>query len=59
MLTQLNDDGQEFWCCMPIGPTITQRPNIVHMKGNALLLFGQFFFFKCYLYGSPFTLVTN
>jgi hypothetical protein len=29
------------------------------MKGNALLLFRQFFSFRCYLYGSPFALVTN
>ncbi len=28
------------------------------MKGNVSLLFGQFFF-RCYLYGSPFTLVTD
>jgi hypothetical protein len=44
---------------MLIGPTLKRMPNTIHMKGNALLLFGQFFSFWWYFYDSPFTLVID
>jgi hypothetical protein len=34
---------ENLWWHMPINLTIKQRPNIVHMKGSASMLFGHFF----------------
>jgi hypothetical protein len=32
---------ESLWWHMQVNPTTKQRPNIIHMKGSALPLFGQ------------------
>jgi hypothetical protein len=46
---------------MSIGPTTKQKPNIIHMKGNALMLFGLFHHFDVIFMvaNSPWLLITN
>jgi hypothetical protein len=59
MFTQLDDDGWEF-----VVAYATQSNNKIEAKynsyeGECLVVIWVVFNFLCYLYGSPFTLVTN
>jgi hypothetical protein len=59
MLTQLDDDGRKFMVAY-----VNRSNNKIEAKYNSyerecLVVVWAISFFKCYLYGSPFTLVIN
>ncbi len=56
MLTQLDDDGQEFVVAYTSQSNNKMKANYSSYEGECLVVVLSF---KYYLYGSPFTLITN
>jgi len=59
VLTQLNDDGQKFVVAYANWSNNKTKVKYNLYEGECLIVVWAVSSFWCYLYGSPFTLVTN
>ncbi len=59
MLIQLNDDGQEFVVAYASQSNNKTKSKYTSYEGECFIVVWAIYFFKCYLYGSPFTLVID
>ncbi len=59
MLTQLDDDGQEFVVAYASRSNNNTEAKYSSYEGECPIIGWVVYTFMCYLYGGPFTLVTN
>jgi hypothetical protein len=59
MLTQLDDDGQEFVVAYANRSSNKTKTKYSSYEGECLAIVWAISSFQCYLYGNPFTLITN
>jgi hypothetical protein len=59
MLTQCDDDGQEFVVAYVSQSNNKTKAKYSSYEWECLVIVWAIYSFQCYFYGSPFTLVTN